>query len=286
MSHLIRLKSNPDLVLAHADGNVVLAWRNVTDKHQLWTIEPIWKEKHLYRVRNLGASHDLSCADYGNHVRLEAGNLGNPWEICGAFSQPDAIRVHNHADWNLNVLGDGPYDVGRRVGVWNWDGGAANERWTIADASTVPSPVSADYYAFLPGYGSPYQLAVKNGDAGGVQPLVISRGISGHLVQFSVFTWALGFALQNRYNKKFVEWAGANRPLRQAAAMSLDCVWTWGGKRGTRYGAIRPVRDSDQNLNVYGAPSPPTDASVGTWRWSGGKDNEVWEQFKVDNPDG
>lgn len=51
-------------------------------------------------------------------------NPNNSWN----YSDP-AWQLFQNDDLNLNVLGDGPYGNGSRVGSWGWGGGDDNESW-------------------------------------------------------------------------------------------------------------------------------------------------------------
>jgi hypothetical protein len=51
-----------------------------------------------------------------------------------------AIRPNFNYDFNLNILGDGPYHIGSTVAAWDgWGGGNANEVWFPLTYVTPPS---------------------------------------------------------------------------------------------------------------------------------------------------
>lgn len=43
-----------------------------------------------------------------------------------------AIQLQANTNMNLNVEGDGPYNSGTRVLVWDWSGGDSNEIWNFS----------------------------------------------------------------------------------------------------------------------------------------------------------
>jgi len=86
-----------------------------------------------------------------------------------------------------------------------------------------------------------------------------------------------GFTLANVQTGKiaYVPNGNGNRvTMVDPSQVSPYSVWNLGGDPNG-WCAVRPVHDSGQNLNVFGGSAPGT--GVGTWGWSGGKPNEVWQ---------
>jgi hypothetical protein len=282
-TYLIRLYSNPDLVLAYVDGRVVLNWRDNQDGRQLWHVACLDAAQHTYRFLNFEAGRELTSGGYGVPLRVaDEGAPGEVWQLdgSGAFESPNAIRRFNQPGWNFNVLGGGPYDIGRDVGLYRWGNGDPNEVWMISAAETTPNPAGDAYRAIRDG-GNSY-ITARLGDpdpAGHLVNGIILR--PDERCEFAKIDWLQGFALRNRENRKFIKWGGANQPLIQTDVMSLDCLWTLGPTSHADYFAIRPLRDSTQNFNLYGAPTGGDGHPIYTWGWGGGYSNERWKFVSV-----
>jgi len=58
--------------------------------------------------------------------------ISSVWTIGGNCLTNCALRPFRDSNQNLNVFGDGPYNVGNPVGTWGWDGGQINETWYMS----------------------------------------------------------------------------------------------------------------------------------------------------------
>lgn len=97
---------------------------------------------------------------------------------------------------------------------------------------------------------------------------------------------------QKGTNKGLV-WNGANQALRvnpgNASGWTLascDNYYQPPQPRGYFGFAIRPQQDSDQNINALGGFDNGHDAlvgaTIGTWGWDGGAENETWAIMVLD----
>jgi len=73
----------------------------------------------------------------GNRVLLvgltsSANIISSVWSTGGDCRVACAIRPFHDSNQNLNVFGDGPYNVGNPVGTWGWSGGQINENWYMS----------------------------------------------------------------------------------------------------------------------------------------------------------
>ncbi len=270
-SYFIRLYANADLVLAQADGRIVVKWRDKTDLTQLWNVVSVSAQEQTYNLLNVASLRGLSCRDYGDNLFLASEGLGDVWQLGGSgeFDAWNAIRLRNNVDWNLNVLGSGPYDTGRAVGVYKWDSDHANETWVITAADATPNP-SGRYAQIASSFWVGSQrggcFAVQDGDLDGTRPLILADyGLTPFAPARYVFEkipWPGGFALRNKLNGKFIKWgfdpgSGHPRRLQQTGIMSLDCLWTAGSIGDPPRVAIRPFRDSSQNISIILDENPP-----------------------------
>ena len=276
--YLIRLKANPDLVLACVNGKAALAWRNIDDPSQLWAISPLTGTDNYQLTNVVGGKMKVSA--YGDGLVFGVDSKG--WNIPGKIDSTDflAIRPADNFDWNLNALGNGPYDVGSRVGVWDWSAGAGNEMWQITYFPA--NPTMTDWKVV----GNQSRgLAVQENDLNGILPLICDGQASYpqkiERLVFAQINWTNGFALRSKFNGKYVFWKGPGQPLGQSDTMTIRALWTFAGGRPDGYGAIRPALDSDQNFNVLGNPTIVKGATVGTWTWDGGASNELWTIFQA-----
>jgi hypothetical protein len=277
---LIRLKANPDLVLACMNGKAALAWRNINDVSQLWWIDPMTTGNNNYQLINsLGGT--LGVKDFGDG--LVFGGESKGWNIPDGIltSAFQAIRAANNFDWNLNALRNGPYDVGNPVGVWDWSRGASNELWQI---SYLPDNPSFTEWRGVANH-SLHCLAVQEGDMNGTLPLICDKTWTfpqrNERLVFAKIDWTQGFALRSKYNGKYVYWKGAQQQLGQSDTMTVQTLWTFQGRPEDRWGAIRAALDTNSNFNVLGAPKETFGAVVGTWGWSGGATNELWQAVQA-----
>jgi hypothetical protein len=275
---LIRLKANTDLVLANANGQPRLAWRNSTVPDQLWTLYVSTLASDIFWFVNNGNNTELMVS--GDGLVFQDG--GDGWEVPGraAFNAPDVIRNADDDDQNLNALGDGPFDVGSAVGVYAWSGGDDNEEWQITEINYLPNPAEFNWCHFVSGVMNTLQLAVQPNDLAGTQGLKLETVTDDPRFIFARVDWALGFSLRNKLNNKWVCWNGPDQPLTQCDDLCLSTLWTFGSGTYGYYRAVRAYKDDDENMNAYG-DGPYDGAVVGTCGWGGGDPNEVWYPVPV-----
>jgi len=92
-----------------------------------------------YVFKNMANDQLLAVAPgNGNPIVLQKSTVTNMyayrWTIGGNCASNCALRPIQDGGQNLNVFGGGPYDAGRAVGTWGWDGGGINETWTLSPA--------------------------------------------------------------------------------------------------------------------------------------------------------
>jgi hypothetical protein len=87
-----------------------------------------------------------------------------------------------------------------------------------------------------------------------------------------------GMTFQNRLTGMLL-WTdngnGANATLVNSNVIDGGSKWTLGGDCSVSC-ALRPQRDSGQNLNVFGGGPYNSGNPVGTWEWGNGAANESW----------
>ena len=272
-SFIIRSRFCSDLVLANFDGQLRLAWRDVTNRNQLWTIYQDYSGLtglNKYWLRNQGNGLELCAPENSKDLAFRA--EGDAWDLGGdgKFTTWNAWRVHNNNKRNLNALGNGPYDVGTFVGVWSWAGGDPNELWQAIDVTGKKNPETGRWKKISNG---PDHVAVRDEDlSGSAAPICKSFNAASPTRIFDVIVWSDDyFALRNKRNDKYLYWKGPNQLLGQAESMSVRTLWKtyhYKASQDRDYIAIQPLLNADQAIRVIRDLSKPFDPNVGSWDWS------------------
>jgi hypothetical protein len=282
---IIRHKGNPDLVLANANGKAVLAWRDNVSANQLWTIWKDTQRDKIYWLENQQGRY-LTVNGHGDDLSFQTSSQASEWNIVpdmiGAkFNPASVIRLASNTDWNLNALGNWPYDVGNRVGVWDWAGGDSNEVWEITEITEAPLPFQEKWvHAFILGKGT---LSVSPEDQAGQLPLIIEGAPSvpqGNIrAVFAQIMWVHGFALRSRYNGRYLHWRGNHQHFGLADTMSLTTLWNGLGFSGTEnWGLLRPYANPDQYWDLFDFVDKDhlQGLKVGTWNREI-RDTQTWQ---------
>lgn len=263
----IRSGMNPDLVLSAQGGNVVLAWIDLNDTTQQWTLE---NHNQFCRITNVATQTGITVSSVSEGAGLIVSGTGALWQIVGdgAFQ---AIRNSQNFDLNFNSPG-GNMGVGTQIVLWGWSGGDPNEIWQVENASDI-SPFSSQTVQLFAGAGSATGLMWDGG-----RFTVEHQGIPSQnpAYLFTVTQWSTGVSFYNQAANAYLIYQGDRTKVGISSGMIVQALWTYGANSSSGYRAVRPWLNDDMNLNVFGDDYPKAGSDVGVWNWGGGEDNEVW----------
>src|ERR1051326_4818788 len=281
--------SGDALALSAADdGTVTVQLASNLTNNMVWTlIYSFSLSGFVLYNKAVGKALNVVSADRSlDLVDLDSLSSTSAWN---AARSNDSLAIRPMYDWNvnLNVYGDGPYNPGNKVGVYSWGGGAVNETWhfQIIDTAapygwfhTLSPSCKADN-------GSTLGLSLNGADDYGNVVVTVQNADDDRQVWTPIYYFGdttNGIVLVNKETARALAASGNNALVYTASLGALDdhSIWTLGS--GPAY-AIRPLYNSDMNLNVLGSGPYPPGNPVGVWSWSGGAANETWSAALIDS---
>ena len=193
-----------------------------------------------------------------------------------------AIQFGPDIGQNLNIPGNGPYPFGAGVITWGWGGGAPNEIWRFLP--TAPPPQRPCLIRSKITYNSANMVLSANPtNAGG--EVVLEPYTAGQTREVwieNTFPRVSGnsYVYVNQASGLALYSPGGNGSLVTLEPFNVNSngmYWNFADPFTQNWEALQYVPDENQNLNVFGDGPYNPGAAVGTWEWSGGADNEVWQ---------
>lgn len=192
-------------------------------------------------------------------------------------SDDGAIRTQRDWKMNLNVFaGNNVPQAGATVGIWDWGHGNPNETWSLNAWSNPPQSQlvavkcqNDDLALSANADGS--GLTVSNYNSGSVssgQIWILSNQENGYMT------------FQHQLSGLYLvsPWPNDNAGVWLGGGGNLSDSYLW-NQSGA---AIRVFRNTNQNLNVASSTNQPASGdSICTWKWGGGKNNEIWSIVSV-----
>lgn len=264
---VIGLRARPYLLLTQPEGSTEITVELSEGRNnQLWNRSLLFSGdgEPFCSFVNLGSGQALFAA--GENTAVGAGDPEaiNDYAIWGQAG--DALRPIWDNDQNLNVMGDSP-GPGGQVGTWDWSGGDINEAWTVTPSTSWPPA------------GQPMRLVCQANNGLTVVPqddgsvLCADTNASDPNQVWVLVQYADSFTLVHQASGRYLHWMGPDVAVQVAVPNPIDAGYLW-DMSGP---AIRPVVDSDQNLNLFSSSGQPAvGQTLGTWEWGGGDANETW----------
>lgn len=193
-----------------------------------------------------------------------------------------AIQFGPDIGQNLNIPGDGPYPFGDGVITWGWGGGAPNEIWRFLPTTPPPQQPCLIESKILDGTANMVLSANPTNASGEVVIEPYTPGLTREVwIQNTIprvsgnsyiyVNEASGLALYSPGGN------GSQVTLVPFNISSNGMYWNVASPFTATWNALQYAPDGNQNLNVFGDGPYNPGAAVGTWEWSGGADNEVWQ---------
>jgi hypothetical protein len=222
-------------------------------------------------------------------VPIAALNDHSTWTHAGL-----ALRPLFDSDRNLNVLGSGPYKPGSKVAAYSgWSGGAPNETWSFIPTKAAVDISSSEVYSVISDAlsSSQNQLALWGTPASWGTPSVFVHNLNQTDDQQ---VWLLAYYI-DPYGNGGIVFVSGDYALCQAGQevfmLPTDEVVnyvefaTWTLAIGSPpYMAIRPLSNSDLNLNVSGNPPYNPPSPVILYKWVSDPvvtPNELWSFTQI-----
>lgn len=194
-----------------------------------------------------------------------------------------AIQFGPDIGQNLNIPGDGPYPFGDGLITWGWGGGAPNEIWRFQPTTPPPQQPCLIRSEILDGANHNMVLSANLTNASG--EVVIESYVPGDKRQVwlqNTIQRVSGpsYIYVNESSGLALYSPGGNGSLVTLVPYDINnngMYWNVANPFTATWNALQYAPDSGQNLNVFGDGPYNPGAAVGTWGWSGGAQNEVWQ---------
>lgn len=262
----LRLQNRPNLALeANTSGTgVTVAQLNVGNTRQQWQFE-LYGD-FGYRIRNLFLNLYMIAPNNKAPVVLAPKSQTNQSLL---WNQKDAAyRPYRDFDQNLNVFGSNEHpEPGSPVGVWTWESADYNATWSYSDLNTNWPPPGRDVRIVL----EKFPNLVLDGRY--TAPVLAALNFAWDTQIWTMVDYGYGLIFINKQTGMVLSGPADRQSVTQWQVSLIDdsAVWSLKGV------ALRPVRNTDMNLNVFGSDWDPQPGPVGIWNWSNpAKPNESW----------